>query len=111
VGPGKGEAKRGKSGVARRDQHATTVAMCSKTQHVHACQQRPSDHMNPKRGIKMRTQRSVSGKVCQALRLEMGRRQRVTKARKGVSGEARRVARDWRAAPRESAMCNRVGGK
>ena len=42
--------------------------------------------------------------------MEMGRRQRVTKARKGVSGEARRVARDWREAPRESAMCNRVGG-
>jgi len=36
VDPGKGEAKRGKSGVARRDQHATTVAMCSKTKHVHA---------------------------------------------------------------------------
>jgi hypothetical protein len=39
--------------------------------------------------------------------MEMGRRQRVTRARKGVSGEARRVATDWRAAPREGAMCNR----
>ena len=29
------------------------------------------------------------------------------RARKGVSGKARRVATDWRAAPREGAMCNR----
>lgn len=48
--------------------------------------------------------------------MEVGRRQRVTRDRKGVRGEARRgearrVAMDWRAAPREGAMCNRVGEK
>lgn len=32
--------------------------------------------------------------------MEMGRRQRVTKGRKGVSGEARRVATDGRSATR-----------
>jgi hypothetical protein len=42
--------------------------------------------------------------------MEMGRRQRVIRVKKGGSGEARRVATDWRAAPREGAMCNRVRG-
>ena len=74
-------------------------------------QQPPIDPLNPKREIKNENSKEGLWDVCEGLRMEMGRGQRGTKARKGVSGEARRVARDWREAPRESAMCNRVGGK